>query len=342
MGIVTKTKGKRAMHYRDRYHKLIAGLAVILIGTLCLGRTEAKADDFSVMLGEQPDGTYGGMGVSGGDEYEVPGHWDLTDTLYLDPEEKEPTNGERTIRMSRDGEDPRILFFAFADAAGNDEVTYKLVPDRFNEKYYTENDYINTAMRIFPEPHQEDLEKIFFTMGLADLTFDETGSISSKENITYFTKGGTPINARQISDLQYDESVNVYTAASIEGKFEPGEAGGDKRYIIVEAWAPLVKEARFITVYEYTWADEPETLRTEVEYGVIEYVPTEESPSVDSGLTDIVQDVLPIPESADSTAGETIAVLLVIFVLPVLLIVAVIVIVVKIKKRSKKNGARKE
>ena len=214
----TKEKGTR--RYRNRYLKLITGLAAVLIGTLCLGRTEAKAGDFSDMLGEQPDGTYGGMGVSGGDEYEVPGHWDLTDTLYLDPEEMELTDGERTIRMARDGEDPRIMFFTFTDAAGTDEVTYKLVPDRFNEKYYTENDYIHTEMRIFPDPHLEDPEKIFFTMGLADLTFDENGSVSSRDNVVYLRKGGEDVNAR---NQNRSGAVRVAKIAAHFGKARRGE-----------------------------------------------------------------------------------------------------------------------
>ncbi len=104
----------------------------------------------------------------------------------------------------------------------------------------------------------------------------------------------------------------------------------------MEAWDAARDDLRFANIYEYTWLAQPETLETEPEYGPIEYFdgdfeepPSQEPPSQDGSTP-------PQPEPSDSTSGETIGKLLLLFV-PLYMVVVIIVMVIIIIIRKKKN-----
>ena len=313
----------------------MTGMAGILLGVLCLGGLSVHAEDFSDMLGPQEDGTYGGMSVEDGYDYEVPGHWQLTDTLHFDPAETEYSNGERTLRLSREENSDKMLFVY------DDAVTYGINPSggsySLSDRYYTvqnsDNYEVADTIYVTPiisrDPEDPDAtDDIRMSYALADLTYSEDGTDHSFDNMVYLTDSGKEFKDVSLKDIHYSLNSKKYDFDFLEGVFETGQTDGQKRYIMFDIWDPSFEGSHMITAYEYTWADDPETFHKEPEYGPIEYFPMDNSTEGSDSNTNT-------PLSADSTAGETIAALALIFLVPLVLIIVIIVVIVKLRKRSK-------
>ncbi len=327
--------------------------SVLVLSITVFGKTTAKAEDFSDMLGEQPDGTYGGMGGEPGEEYEVPGHWELTDILYFNPEVKELTGEELTLSVSRPEENPEDFVFSYADASGNAVISYSIDTDPFKEKYYplkkdagfSAEDLLWETMYAYREPDNEALAMdIRITYALADMEIYEDEGAYSLDNISYFERENIQFDAYPINE-DYNARKRRIQSYNITNEFAAGQTDGQVRYIVVEVWDPSFEGSRMTNAYKYTWVEQIETFSTEPIYGPIEYTPVDEPGAVTETGGATEQDMIdpPVPDNppvesySDSTSGETIAVLLLFILVPVIVIAGIIVIIVKAVKKGKKG-----
>lgn len=322
-------------------------MTFIFFAVFGLMKINVRAEDFSDMLGEQPDGTYGGMGVTDGEEYEVLGHWARTNILYFDPEIKEFSNGESTLIVSRP-EEAEDFVFSYNDTSGNAVVSYRIDTNPFNDKYYplkkdvgfNTEDLLWEDMYAYREPDGEDLIKdIRITYAITDMEISEDGKSYSLDNISFFEREDARFNGYPINE-DYNASKKRIQSYNICNEFDAGQTDGQVRYIIVEVWDPSFEGSRMTNAYEYTWVEQPEIVGTEPIYGPIEYTPMDEPEGVtgperaeESGKTEN----MPVESYADNTAGESIAILILFILIPAVVIVAIIVIIVKVVKRRKRN-----
>ncbi len=314
------------LHNLNNGFMRIMTLTFIFLAVFGVGKIDVRAGDFSDMLGEQPDGTYAGMGVTPGEEYEVPGHWDRTNIIYFDPEVKQITGEELTLSLSRPQDNPEDFVFSYTDASGNAVVTYSIDTYQFKEMYYPlkfgmrngMNDLLWEDMYAYREPDSVDLaQDIRITYAIADMDISENGGSYTLDNVSFFKRGDTQFDGYPIND-DYNSSKKRIQSYNIAKEFPEGETDGQVCYIVVEVWDPAFEGSRMTNAYEYTWVSQPEIVTTPPEYGPIEYFPTDND------------------NYAKEIAEERLFTFL-LFVVPVIVVVVIIVIIVKVIKKHKRG-----
>ncbi len=242
-------------------------MCIFLMTSLTLVTAAANGDPPEV-----PPGA--GMGVEPGYTRYEPGHWELTDKLYLGSIGEERTVNGLTVTTALENENKDIVY-TFTDSDGAQAV-YTVTPYWFEERYYAE-DRFEIGVNMTRVPDEDSAPGgVSASVVIADVTLGEGKYGFDAEVLSYFERmDGTEVKKFSVKEnMRATSNDGEKYAISLCGEFPVGETAGQKLYAMVGTQDDIDRETRIFMAWEYEWIDEPEEIEVPPQYGPIEYFDT--------------------------------------------------------------------
>ena len=212
----------------------------------------------------------GGQGVRPGYTREEPGHWTRTQVMYIDPLPAETAAADGlTVAVGRTGEG--YPSFTFDGPGGQTGFTVEAFG--FGDRYFA-SEAISPGVNVIRQAEGELLGDVVCTLAFAELHPQEDEAPPEVVIVDPFTarRDGTPVERFSVGEHMTQATGYDGTKYYIElsGALPEGKTDGEKLYAALSA-----QDGEGLitvwTVWEYTWAAEPETVEVPDEYGPIEY-----------------------------------------------------------------------
>ena len=213
-----------------------------------------------------------GQGVQPGYTKEEPGHWELTDTLYVDATQPRRQDGEVTITAGWEETD---MLFTFTASDGSQTCwTVSLL----NIPTFCYAGFASVDVDITRDTDEaHSVGGVICSLVMADV---ESGAGEYGLKVTprsgFRTMSGEEMETFDIHRYMetYGDTTEMrYSLFGAHGDLPVGSEDGETIYLVLGVMDSLGGKSRMYIACRYTWVNQPETIVVPDQYGPIEYGP---------------------------------------------------------------------
>ena len=189
-----------------------------------------------------------------------PGHWDLTDVIYVGDGSG---TGSENVRAERRGVDGQEMVYRFFE--GKETVT--IPEERFAKRYYAGESIISEIEIFAASETAEPQGKVICSLALARVEFD-TGKYGVKVTpSSWFHTRWPQKDVESFGPVPHDDTMSWRDDLGrgylmLEGCFPEGKSDGEKTWLVYGVMDGEDGARRMYNIYEYSWTAGPDIVWT--------------------------------------------------------------------------------